>query len=56
MIDLQELQSKIWENKKAKGFNTSDVALEFALTHGDMGELFEAYRKNNLMSEKSLLM
>lgn len=46
MIDLPTLQQQIWRNKESKGFNTSDIPLEFALTYGEMAELFDAYRKN----------
>ena len=45
MIDLQKLQKEIFENKIAKGFNTTDVNLEFGLTYGELAEAFDAYRK-----------
>ncbi len=45
MIDLQKLQKEIMANKVAKGFNTTDVALEFGLTHEELSEAFHAYRK-----------
>ncbi len=45
MIDLQKLQKEIFENKIAKGFNTTDVGLEFSLTHEELSEAFHAYRK-----------
>ena len=31
--------------KVAKGFNTTDVPLEFCLLHGEMAEAFDAWRK-----------
>ena len=45
MIDLQKLQKEIFKNKIAKGFNTTDVGLEFSLTHEELSEAFHAYRK-----------
>lgn len=45
MIDLKKLQTKIWNNKKKKGFNTSDVNLEFCFVYDELGEAFRAYRK-----------
>lgn len=45
MIDLQKLQKEIFENKVAKGFNVTDVGLEFSLTHEELSEAFHAYRK-----------
>lgn len=37
---------KAWENKVAKGFNTTDVPLEFCLLISEVGEAFDAWRKN----------
>lgn len=45
MIDLKEIQKDIWAHKQAKGFNTTDVPLEFGLTYGELAEAFDAYRK-----------
>ncbi|MBU2229065.1 hypothetical protein KJ810_01505 [Patescibacteria group bacterium] len=44
-MDLQKLQKEIFDNKVAKGFNTTDVNFEFALTYGELAEAFDAYRK-----------
>lgn len=46
MPDLAKLQKKIFKNKVAKGFNITDVPLEFCLIHGEVSEAFEAWRKN----------
>jgi NTP pyrophosphatase (non-canonical NTP hydrolase) len=35
----------VWENKKTKGFNTTDVPLEFCLLQGEVAEAFDAWRK-----------
>lgn len=45
MIDLKKLQKDIFNNKVAKGFNTTDVNFEFGLTYGELAEAFTAYRK-----------
>jgi len=34
-----------WENKVAKGFNATDVTLEFCLLRGEIAEAFDAWRK-----------
>jgi len=45
MIDLKKLQKEIFENKKKKGFNITDVNFEFNLIHSELAEAFQAYRK-----------
>ena len=45
-MHLRDVQKRAWENKLAKGFNTSDMPLEFALAHGELSEAFEAARKH----------
>ncbi len=45
MLDLPKLQKDIYTNKIAKGFNVTDMALEFSLTHEELSEAFHAYRK-----------
>lgn len=45
-MQLREIQKLAWENKVAKGFNTTDLPLEFALAHAELSEAFEAARKN----------
>jgi NTP pyrophosphatase (non-canonical NTP hydrolase) len=44
-VDIRSGQKLAWENKTAKGFNTTDVPLEFCLLHGEMAEAFDAWRK-----------
>ncbi len=44
-MDIRSGQRIAWENKIAKGFNTTDVPLEFCLLQGEMAEAFEAWRK-----------
>lgn len=45
-MEIRSAQKDAWENKVAKGFNTSDVPLEFCLLISEVGEAFEAWRKN----------
>ncbi|WP_340375959.1 MazG nucleotide pyrophosphohydrolase domain-containing protein [Streptomyces sp. SS7] len=44
-MDIAEAQKLAWENKLAKGFNTTDIALEFGLLTAEVGEAFTAWRK-----------
>ena len=45
MIDLKELQREVMRNKVEKGFNTTDVALEFCRAHEELSEAFSKYNK-----------
>ena len=38
-------RNRAWLNKIAKGFNTTDVPLEFCLLQGEIAEAFDAWRK-----------
>ena len=44
-MDLNEMQKAIWQNKVNKGFNTTDVNLEFCYIMGELGEAHNAYLK-----------
>ncbi len=44
-MDIKELQKDIWQNKLDKGFNTTDVNMEFCLLYAEVAEAYEAYRK-----------
>lgn len=44
-MEIRSAQKLTWENKVAKGFNTSDVPLEFCLLQGEVAEAFEAWRR-----------
>ena len=46
MVDLRELQKEIMRNKLEKGFNTTDVALEFCRAHEELSEAFCKFNKN----------
>lgn len=43
MINLKELQKTIIQNKINKGFNTTDVNMEFCLCYGELGEAYQAF-------------
>lgn len=45
MDNLNCIQKEIFENKVKKGFNVTNIELEFCLTHGELAEAFEAYKK-----------
>lgn len=44
-MNLTEIQKKVYENKVAKGFNVTDVPLEFCLLSGEVAEAFNAWNK-----------
>ena len=46
MIDLKGLQKEVMKNKLEKGFNTTDVALEFCRAYEELSEAFSKYNKN----------
>ena len=45
MIDLKQLQTKVYQNKVAKGFNVTDICMEFCYLHGELSEACMAYLK-----------
>ncbi len=44
-MDFRSGQKLAWDNKVAKGFNTSDVPREFCLLYGEVAEAYDAWRK-----------
>ncbi|MGH4017161.1 MAG: hypothetical protein ACRDSL_25190 [Pseudonocardiaceae bacterium] len=44
-MEIREAQQLAWANKIAKGFNTTDVPLEFMLLQGEIAESFHAWRR-----------
>jgi hypothetical protein len=44
-MNFRDVQVAAWENKLAKGFNTTDVPMEFCLLQAEVGEAFDAWRK-----------
>lgn len=53
MVDLDELQKQVYQNKLDKKFNITDVSMEFALTYGELSEAYEAWfkKKGNVGEE-----
>jgi NTP pyrophosphatase (non-canonical NTP hydrolase) len=45
-VDIRSAQKLAWDNKTAKGFNTTDIPLEFCLLNGEIAEAFDAWRKS----------
>lgn len=45
MVDLKELQKEIMRNKIEKGFNTTDVSLEFCRAYEELSEAFSKFNK-----------
>lgn len=45
-IDLKQLQKDVYQNKLDKGFNTTDIALEFCRAHEELSEAFAKYNKD----------
>jgi hypothetical protein len=41
-MDIRTAQKLAWDNKIAKGFNTTEVPLEFCLLQGEVAEAFDA--------------
>ena len=46
-MEIRSGQKQAWENKVAKGFNTTDVPLEFCLLQGEIAEAFDTWRKGH---------
>jgi len=46
MIDLKQLQKEVMRNKLEKGFNTTDISLEFCRAHEELSEAFSKWNKN----------
>ncbi|MFC9913960.1 hypothetical protein [Streptomyces sp. NPDC127197] len=46
-MDIRSAQKLAWDNKLDKGFNTTDVPLEFGLLTAEIGEAFTAWRKHH---------
>ena len=52
-MDLIDIQKRVYENKVNKGFNVTNVPLEFCLLYGEVGEAYDAWfkKKEDLGSE-----
>jgi hypothetical protein len=38
-VDIRSAQKRAWQNKVAKGFNTTDIPLEFCLLQGETAKM-----------------
>lgn len=56
MIDLLQLQKRVYQNKIAKGFNVTDIYKEFCFIYGELSEACEAYLKKKTIWVKNWLM
>lgn len=45
MANLKKLQKDVYQNKLDKGFNVTDLNMEFCLLYGEVGEAVQAYYK-----------
>lgn len=45
-IEIRKAQRLAWANKLTKGFNTTDVPLEFCLLQEELSEAFHAWRRS----------
>lgn len=46
MPNFADAQHRAWANKVARGFNITDVPMEFGLLVEEIGEAFSAWRKD----------
>ncbi len=44
-MTMKEMQKAVYQNKIDKGFNVTNVNLEFNLIYGEVAEAFEAWEK-----------
>ena len=44
-MELSATQKAVYQNKVDKGFNVTDVNVEFCLLYGEVAEAYEAYYK-----------
>ncbi len=44
-MNIKNYQKEVYQNKLNKGWNVTDVAKEFCLLYGEVGEAYDAYRK-----------
>lgn len=45
-MEIRSAPQLAWQDLLAKGFNTTDVPLEFCLLNGEAAEAFDAWRKD----------
>ena len=51
-MKMKEMQKEIYQNKLNKGFNVTDVNMEFCLLYGEVAEAYDAWRKKANIGEE----
>ena len=46
-MDFSAVQKAVYQNKVDKGFNVTDVNVEFCLLYGEVAEAYEAWKKKH---------
>lgn len=44
-MELSAVQKAVYQNKVDKGFNVTDINVEFCLLYGEVAEAYEAWKK-----------
>ncbi|MCL2371339.1 hypothetical protein FWC63_01165 [Candidatus Saccharibacteria bacterium] len=44
-MTLSDMQKLAYQNKLDKGFNVTDVSMEFCLLHGELAEAYESFSR-----------
>ena len=44
-MNVREMQKAAYQNKVNKGFNITNVEMEFCLLYGEVSEAYDAYKK-----------
>lgn len=47
-VEIRSAQQLAWDDKTTRGFNLSDVPLEFCLLQGEVAEAFDSWRKGRV--------
>ncbi len=47
-MEIRSAQQLAWDDKTTRGFNLSDVPLEFCLLQGEVAEAFDSWRKGRV--------
>lgn len=52
LIDIKDLQKRIYQNKINKNFNVTDIPMEICHAQSELSEVFDAWRANPNNTEK----
>ncbi|WP_035277615.1 nucleoside triphosphate pyrophosphohydrolase family protein [Actinokineospora spheciospongiae] len=53
-MDIISVQQKAWQNKVLKGFNTTDVPMEFCMLQEKVAAAFTAWRRKDMILAEEL--